>query len=416
VIAAVFIDGGYAAAERFVVPLVLPVISNAADSGHQQNFKSVLQQWAQQHHTGRNATPVYRILDEQGPDHAKCFKICVEIAGKRFEPCSATKKKAGRTLVTSSAGGPGAGDGKLRVVGEASRRSRRGVAVPGSAARVCVRWGMALTNEQVAARLEEIGRLLDLLGEDSFKVSAHARAARAVEGLAGSVAEMARDKKALLAIDGVGPKIADKIIELCEKGRSPARGAEVKVPAGLLDVMQVPGLGPKTVRAMWQTLGITDMAGLQKSIDDGTLLTLPRMGEKAVEKIKASMAIAAQGNERVHLGRAWPIAHALATHLAGVSGVQRAEPAGSLRRGRETVGDIDIVVAMKKGHEGDAAKVMEAFRTAPGVQDGCEQWQTSVQVSVGDKGRSMQGTCVVPAARSERGAVLTRSKAQRAAA
>lgn len=261
---------------------------------------------------------------------------------------------------------------------------------------------MALTNEQVAARLEEIGRLLDLLGEDSFKVSAHARAARAVEGLARSVAEIARDKKALLAIEGVGPKIADKIMELCEKGSiTEHEDLKAKVPAGLLDVMQVPGLGPKTVRAMWQTLGITGMAGLQKSIDDGTLLTLPRMGEKAVEKIKASMAIAAQGNERVHLGRAWPIAHALAAHLAVVPGVQRAEPAGSLRRGRETVGDIDIVVAMKKGHEGEAGKVMEAFRTGPGVVEtvASGETKTSVRVIVGDKGRSMQADVrVVPGA------------------
>lgn len=122
VIAAVFIDGGYAAAERFVVPLVLPVISSAADSGHQQNFKSVLQQWAQQHHTGRNATPVYRILDEQGPDHAKCFKICVEIAGKRFEPCwGATKKKAEQDAALTALRELGLVQGtgeELRVVGE----------------------------------------------------------------------------------------------------------------------------------------------------------------------------------------------------------------------------------------------------------------------------------------------------------
>ena len=95
VIGAIYIDGGFESAERFVRPLVLPLITNAADSGHQQNFKSVLQQWAQQNGGGKAAAPQYKVLDEQGPDHAKCFKVCVEIGGRRFEACwGATKKKA----------------------------------------------------------------------------------------------------------------------------------------------------------------------------------------------------------------------------------------------------------------------------------------------------------------------------------
>lgn len=92
IIGAIYLDAGYDAAARFVRPLVEPVVMKAAKSGHQQNFKSVLQQHAQQE---LGATPIYRILDEQGPDHAKCFKIGVEIAGRKFEPCwGATKKKA----------------------------------------------------------------------------------------------------------------------------------------------------------------------------------------------------------------------------------------------------------------------------------------------------------------------------------
>jgi ribonuclease-3 len=125
IIAAIFIDGGYAAAERFVVPQVLPVIASAADSGHQRNFKSVLQQWAQQHHTGKAATPVYRVLDEQGPDHAKCFKISVEIAGRRFEPCwGATKKKAEQDAALTALRELGLVQGtgeELRVVGEVAK-------------------------------------------------------------------------------------------------------------------------------------------------------------------------------------------------------------------------------------------------------------------------------------------------------
>ncbi len=90
VLGAIYLDGGFAAAEKFIKSLVLDLIERAAESGHQENFKSVLQQHAQQM---SNHMPVYRILDEQGPDHAKCFKICVEIDGRRFEPCWGQSKK-----------------------------------------------------------------------------------------------------------------------------------------------------------------------------------------------------------------------------------------------------------------------------------------------------------------------------------
>lgn len=100
VIAAVYLDGGYEAADRFVRPLVEPLIERAAASGHQENFKSVLQQHAQQH---LGETPAYRILDEKGPDHSKCFKIGVEIGGRRFEPVWAGSKKQAEQMAALNA-------------------------------------------------------------------------------------------------------------------------------------------------------------------------------------------------------------------------------------------------------------------------------------------------------------------------
>jgi hypothetical protein len=113
------------------------------------------------------------------------------------------------------------------------------------------------SNEQVAAKLEGIAQMMELLGEDGFRVNAHNRAARAVSGLAEDVATLAKDRDALIALDGVGPKTADKIIE-CVKTGTIAEYEELmaKVPQGLRDILQLPGLGPKTVRAMWQTLGV----------------------------------------------------------------------------------------------------------------------------------------------------------------
>jgi DNA polymerase (family 10) len=224
------------------------------------------------------------------------------------------------------------------------------------------------TNAQVAATLQELATLMELTGEDGFRVNAHARAARAVEGLSTEVEQLAKDKAQLTKVEGIGPKLADKIIELCANGHlADLDELRKKVPAGLLEILNVPGLGPKTVKAMWEA-GITDVPLLKKAIDDGSLLNLPRMGEKAVAKIKDSLAFAAQSAQRTHLGKASQIADVFIARLLAVEGVAKVESAGSMRRGKETIGDIDILVAMKAGSAAaNIAAVAEAFCTTPGV-------------------------------------------------
>lgn len=118
VIAAVYLDGGCEASRAFLRPLLLGLVDRAAESGHQHNYKSVLQQHAQQ---SFNETPTYKVLDEKGPDHAKCFKVCVEIAGRRFEPCwGQSKKQAEQEAALIALHELGivahAGDGEVRVV------------------------------------------------------------------------------------------------------------------------------------------------------------------------------------------------------------------------------------------------------------------------------------------------------------
>lgn len=229
-----------------------------------------------------------------------------------------------------------------------------------------------VSNSQIASVLEELARLLELTGADGFRVNAHNRAARAVEASAQEIASLASNRAALVALEGVGPKLADKIAEIASTGQlAEAEELRSKVPAGLFDLMRVPGLGPKTVRAMWQA-NITDIPSLKLAVQDGSLLKLPRMGDKAVTKIKDSLIFFDASATRTHLGRAWAVAGEFISAIEHIPGVLRVQPAGSMRRGKETVGDIDILVGIaqvdgEKLNADLAHHISEAFCSHPGV-------------------------------------------------
>lgn len=246
-------------------------------------------------------------------------------------------------------------------------------------------------NEALARRLFEMSRLMDLLGEDSFRASAHARASRAVESMTTDVADMAADRGRLLAVDGIGPKTADKIIEFVRTGAI-AEHAELmsRVPLGLPELMEIQGLGPKTLRLLWQEAGVTDLASLRAAIDAGTLVGLPRMGEKSVEKIRQAVefhvsqrAAGATGSGRIPLGVAMPIAERVVSSLSEAFPGVAVAFAGSLRRGKETIGDIDILAAPRTPEEGMA--LTAAFTSMPDVVGVISSGPTrsSVRVSPG---------------------------------
>ena len=117
------------------------------------------------------------------------------------------------------------------------------------------------TNAALARRFEQMATILELLGEDKFRVNAHARAARTIENLTQDVGAIAADRDALLALDGVGPKVADKIQEFATTGKIKEHAELLaRIPAGLLQVLDVPGLGPKTAKALWETLNVESLA------------------------------------------------------------------------------------------------------------------------------------------------------------
>ena len=219
-------------------------------------------------------------------------------------------------------------------------------------------------NRPLAERFEQIAVMLDLLGRDRFRVNAHRRAARIIADMSTDVGRLAGDRDALTAIEGIGPKTADKIIEFCTTGRIAEHEKLVKeVPPGLLDLIRIPGLGPRTVHLLWTQLGVTDVAGLKRVIEDGSILTLPRMGEKTVRNLRDSLAFARTSAGRLPLGVAMPIAERIVADLAGRADVERAAFAGSLRRGCETIGDIDILIATN-----EPSGPSEAFRSMPGIE------------------------------------------------
>lgn len=225
-------------------------------------------------------------------------------------------------------------------------------------------------NARLCTLLNEMSAMMDILGEDSFRASAHARAARTIEGLAAEVSSLTRDE--LLKLDGIGAKMADKIVDFIKTGEiTEHQQLAARLPQGLLALTAIPGIGPKTIRLMWEQGGVTDVKTLQAAIESGALLKLPRMGEKAVAKLKENLALLADSGKRTWLGKAHAVAAFFVALLRSAPGVVAVEPAGSLRRGKETVGDIDILVAVQAAPGELPAvqrKVAELFRSPPQIR------------------------------------------------
>jgi DNA polymerase (family 10) len=236
-----------------------------------------------------------------------------------------------------------------------------------------------MNNRELADTFTLIADLLEIKGEIIYKTLAYRKAADSLTSLGRDVNEYWKEGK-LKDIPGVGQAIADKIDELLRTGELGfLQKLETEVPPGLADWLQVTGLGPKKVALIWKELGITKLADLEKAAKDGKLRGLPGMGEKSEAQIIAGIESLARRSGRIPLGRAWPLAQEIIGVLKGVEGVVAAEPAGSLRRMRPTVGDLDILVAAK-----DSAPVMQAFTSLSGVMRVLGKGETKSSIEFGD--------------------------------
>lgn len=237
-----------------------------------------------------------------------------------------------------------------------------------------------MDNVAIARALVDLADLHELGGTVPFKVRAFRTAARAIEGFAGSVAELARKDK-LAEVRGVGEGVARRIKELLETGKiAEAEKLRGNLPPGLLELMNLPGIGLKTAQQVWQERGITTIDELEKAAREGRLRDLARFGEKREEKLITAIAAwrkRASAPKRRLLAEALVAGEAIVAKMSKVPGVVACDYAGSLRRRAETVGDLDILVAA--AHH-DAPAIMEAFATAPGVVEVLGKGETKTSV------------------------------------
>ena len=219
-----------------------------------------------------------------------------------------------------------------------------------------------MNNRQLADTFTLIGNLSEIKGEIIYKTLAYRKAAESLMGLGREASEYWKEGK-LEDIPGVGKAIAEKIDELLTTGKLQfLEKLKREVPEDLATWLQVPSLGPKKIAMIWKALDITTLPQLEATAKEGKLRGLPGMGAKSETAILEGIASLSRRSGRIPLGRAYPLAQEIIKTLKKVKGVVNAAPAGSLRRMRSTVGDLDILVAAK-----DSAPVMEAVVNLPGV-------------------------------------------------
>jgi DNA polymerase (family 10) len=234
-----------------------------------------------------------------------------------------------------------------------------------------------MDKQQVAAILDDIGTLLELQGENPFKCNAYHAAGRAVEQLEGSLPELISSGK-LGHVRAIGESIREKITTLVNTGRLPYyEELRAKFPAGIFDLLRVQGLGPKKVKALYEELGVDDLDKLKAACEADKVAKLKGFGAKTQQKILEGIGFLAQMGQRVRIDQALPLAMHLVEGLRECRGVVRMEVCGSLRRRRETIRDIDILVSSK-----NAAPIMERFVSLPGVEQVIGHGETKSSVIV----------------------------------
>ena len=224
---------------------------------------------------------------------------------------------------------------------------------------------MPIYNADIAAIFDEIADYLEIEGENHFRVRAYRNAARTVQGMGAELKDLVAQDEDLTRLPGIGKELAAKIAEYVTTGAVKAlTRLRDKISAEVGQILKLPGLGPKRVRILYHDLNIQSLAQLQQAAEDGRIRSLPGLGQKTEAQILKAVKAHAEKEKRFKIAEVAPYVNSLLAYLEAVSGVKSVAAAGSYRRARETVGDLDILVVA----ESDTA-VMDRFVAYDDVVD-----------------------------------------------
>ncbi len=237
----------------------------------------------------------------------------------------------------------------------------------------------SVKNREIAGILYQMAELLELHAENRFKIIAYSRAARAIESLTEDIEQVCRDGR-LEGIPGVGKAIAEKIKEYLRTGRIQShQDLLADTPQGLAELLQISGLGPKTVFMLHEKLNITNLDELEKAAREHRIRRLPRMGVVREKNILKSIERYRKRSNRILYSTAESIVDEILTYLGGIEGLEHATAAGSYRRRKETVGDIDILATAARPEE-----IVAAFVKMPLVEEVLAKGPTKASVIMND--------------------------------
>jgi len=235
----------------------------------------------------------------------------------------------------------------------------------------------SVKNREIAAILYEMAELLELHAENRFKIIAYSKAARAIESLKEDIVQVCREKR-LQSIPGVGKAIAQKVEEYLRTGRIQSHQELLaQTPSGQAELLKISGLGPKTIFMLHEKLNISNLDDLEKAATEHRIRRLPRMGETREKNIQRSIERYKKRSQRILYSTAEPIVNEILVYLRGMAGLEHITAAGSFRRGKETVGDIDILATATRPEE-----VVASFVRMPMVEEVLAKGPTKASVIV----------------------------------
>lgn len=242
-----------------------------------------------------------------------------------------------------------------------------------------------MENRAMARLLAETADLIEIDGGDSFRIRSYRRAAEAVEQTTVDLMAAVDDASRLLEIDGIGKAMAAKLQAIAKTGALPQRDELLaKYGAGVLELLKLPGMGPKTVALLWDAAKVSSVEELAAAIEAGRLAGLPRMGEKQIEKLRKGVEDYRRNVGRFRIDVVEEAARQLGAYLLKSAGIKKVTPAGSLRRGRETIGDLDLLVTGPGCSPERAAETAEYVASYHGIHDIIAKGENKVSFHVAD--------------------------------